>query len=235
LTLSCPPSNVRNMGTRILDFRFGLIDLDGVIFNAGILYRREFGRFLQARYNISAKEGLLFYQGHEALPLEGKFDRFLAQHGRPPGEGAEAVAAFRASVASSRPVVSEGARELLEFLVAREAQLFALSSTESRIANSRMEETELRNFFGRVIGTEHSPGTRGQISLCAEAIGLPLEAFAAQGFVLGSNPEDVTTAGELGFYSIGIAHVFPEAALKAHGAHEVYRHVAHLSLHLRHG
>jgi hypothetical protein len=28
------------MGTRILDFRFGLIDLEGVIFNPGILYRR---------------------------------------------------------------------------------------------------------------------------------------------------------------------------------------------------
>lgn len=223
------------MGTRILDFRFGLIDLEGVIFNVGILHRREFGRFLQGQYGISAKEGLRFYQAHEELPLEEKFDRFLAQHGRPPGEAAKAVTAFRASVAASRPVVSEGARELLGILVAREAQLFALSETESEIANGKMEEAELRIYFGHLIGTDQALQAPGRIALCAEAIGLPLDIFAAQSFVLASNPEDVTLAVQLGFYSIGIAHVFPEAALKAHGAHEVYRHVAHLSLRVRHG
>jgi beta-phosphoglucomutase-like phosphatase (HAD superfamily) len=222
------------MGTRILEFRFGLMDLEGVIFNAGILYRREFGRFLQGRYNISAKEGLRFYQAHEALPLEEKFVRLLAEHDRPPGEAPEACVAFRASVAASRPVVSEGARELLEILVAREAQLFALSETESQIANGEMEEVELRNFFGHVVGAEHAPRVRGQFALCAEAVELPLGAFAAQSFVLASRPADVATAGEMGFYSIGIAHVYPEAALKAQGAREVYRHVAHLALHLRH-
>ena len=222
------------MGTRILDFRFGLIDLEGVIFNPGILYRREFGRFLQGRYNISAKEALVFYQAQEALPLEGKFDRLLAQHGRPPGETAEAVTAFRTSVAASRPVVSEGARELLEILVSREAQLFALSEAESRIADVKIQEVELRNFFGHMIGTEHAPRGRGQIAFCGDVVGLPLEAFAGQSFVLASSPEDVVAARELGFYSIGIAHLFPEDALKAHGAHEVYRHIAYLSLHLRH-
>ncbi|MFQ5962108.1 MAG: hypothetical protein ACE5MG_11995 [Candidatus Methylomirabilales bacterium] len=223
------------MGTRILDFRFGLIDLDGVVFNAGILYRREFGRFLQGRYSISVKEGLRFYEAHEGLPLEEKFDRFLAQRGRPSEEAAKAVTAFRASVAASRPVVSEGARELLGILVAREAQLFALSETESGIANGKMEEAELRIFFGHLIGTEHALQTPGRIALCAEAMGLPLDVFAAQSVVLASNPEDVATAVKLGFYSIGIAHVFPETTLKAHGSHEVYRHVAHLSLRLRHG
>ncbi len=223
------------MGTRILDFRFGLIDLEGVIFNAGILYRREFGRFLQGGYGISSKEALRFYQAHEGLPLEEKFDRLLAQHGRPPKEAAEAVAEFRASVAASRPVVSEGAGELLGILVAREAQLFALSETESGIANGKMEEAGLRIFFGHLIGTDQALQTPERIALCAEAIGLPLDVFAAQSFVLASNPEDVATAVRLGFYSIGVAHVFPEAALKASGAHEVYRHVAHLSLRVRHG
>ena len=65
------------MRTRILDFRFGLIDLEGVIFNRGILYRREFGRFLQGRYNISAKEALVFYQAlkiDEPEPVNGCAD-----------------------------------------------------------------------------------------------------------------------------------------------------------------
>lgn len=223
------------MGTRILDFRFGLVDLEGVIFNQGILYRREFGRFLQHRYHISAKEALLFYQAHEALPLEIKFVRLLAQHGCPPEEATKAATAFQATVAASRPVVSEGARELLETLLSREAQLFALSETESQVAEGKLEEAELTNLFRQVIGTERAPRGRGQISLCRESVGLPLEVFAAQSFVLAGSPEDVTAARELGFYGIGIAHVFPEAALKAHGAQEVYRHVAHLSLQIRQG
>ncbi len=220
------------MRTRILDFRFGLVDLEGVIFNPGLLYRREFGRFLQERVGISAKEALRFYQAHEDLPLEAKFTRLLAEYGRAPEEATEAAVAFRVTVATSKPVVSEGARELLQALVSREAQLFALSETETRIAAGTMEEAELWHLFGHVIGTERAPRGRGQIALCAEAVGLPMEAFATQSFVLTSNPDDLAAARELGCYGIGIAHVFPEAALGTHGAQELYRHVAHLSLRL---
>lgn len=223
------------MKTRILDFQFGLVDLDGVIFDPGILHRREFGRFLQAQYNISAKEGLLFYQAHESLPVGEKFSRLLGQHGRSSEEAAQAAAAFHDFVAASRPVVSEGAREVLELLRDREAQLFALSETESRIAIEKMEEAEVRNFFVHVIGVEYAPRWGGRIARCAEMIRLPLETLATQSFVLASSPEDIATAGELGFYSIGIGRMVPEEALKAHGAHEVFRHVARLALHLRHG
>jgi len=221
------------MGTRILEFRFGLVDLEGVIFNPGILYRREFGRFLERRYHISAKEALRFYQADEPLPLQAKFARLLAEHGHPPEEAARAAAAFRAVVATSRPVVSEGARELLEILAARGTHLSALSETESRIAQGKLEEVELQSFFRQVIGTEMASRGRGQIVLCAEVVGLPLETFAGQGVVLTGNPDDLAAAGALGFYAIAVAHVSPEDVLKAHGAHEVYRHVAHLSLLLR--
>lgn len=221
------------MRTRILEFRFGLVDLEGVIFNPGILHRREFGRFLQGRYNISAKEALRFFQTHEDLPLEAKFTRLFAQHGRSGEEGTEAADAFRETVATSRPVVSEGARELLESLAAREAQLFALSETESRIGAHKLGEAELRHLFDHVIGTERAPRGRGQMAYCAEVITLPMEAFASQNFILTSRPDDLIAAREFGFYGIGIAHVFPETALQAHGAQEVYRHVAHLSLLLR--
>lgn len=221
------------METRILDFRFGLVDLDGVIFDPGILHRREFGRFLQSQYNISAKEALLFYQAHEDLPLEGKFSRLLTQHGRSSEEAAQAATTFRDSVAASRPIVSEGARELLELLVDREEQLFALSETESRIAIGKMEEAEVRNFFVHVIGVECAGRWDGRIARCAEMIGLPLETLATQSFVLASSPEGIATAGELGFYSVGIGRKAPEDVLRAHGAHEVFRHVALLALRLR--
>ena len=223
------------MGTRILDFRFGLVDLEGVIFNSGILYRREFGRFLQRRYQIPAKEALLFYQAHEPLPLEGKFARLLAQHGHPTEQASQAAAEFRDAVAASRPVVSEGARELLEILASRDAQLFVLSETPSQVAASKLEEVELRGFFGWVIGVDRAPHGRGQMIICPETVGLPVETFTAQSFVLTGTPEDVALAGELGYYGIGIAHLFPEAAFTAQGAREVYRHVAHLSLALRQG
>lgn len=221
------------MGTRILDFRFGLVDLDGVLFNLGILYRREFGRFLQARYDISAKQALRFYQVHEALPLEDKFARLLAQHGRPGGEAAHAVTAFRTAVAASRPVVSEGARELVETLASRETQLFALSETESRVADGKLRDTELRQSFAHVIGIEKAPRGPGQLAHCATVIGLPLEGLAAQSVMLASTPEDISTAREFGFYTIGVAHVYPETTLRACGANELYRHVAHLALLVR--
>lgn len=223
------------MGTRILDFRFGLVDLEGVIFNPDILYRREFGRFLQRRYQISAKEALLFYQAHALLPLEVKFARLLAQHGHPAEQAAQAASEFRGAMAASRPVVSEGARELLQTLADREAQLFVLSETRSQIAERQLEEVELRDLFGWVIGTERAPRGRGQMVVCPETVGLPVETFAAQSFVLAGIPEDVAAARELGYYGIGIAHLFPEATFTAHGAREVYRHVAHLSLELRRG
>lgn len=221
------------MGTRILNFRFGLVDLEGVIFNPGILYRREFGRFLQRRYQIPAKEALLFYQAHESLPLEGKFARLLAQHGHPAEQASQAATEFRGAVAASRPVVSEGARELFEILASREAQLFVLSEAPSRIAMGKLEEVELRGLFGWVIGVDRAPRGRGQMIICPETVGLPMETFAAQSFVLTGTPEDAATAGELGYYGIGIAHLFPAAAFTAHGAREVYGHVAHLSLALR--
>lgn len=221
------------MRTRILEFRFGLVDLEGVIFNPGILVRREFGRFLHGRYNISAKEALRFFQAHEDLPLEAKFTRLFAQHGRSEEEGTEAADAFRETVATSRPVVSEGARELLETLSTREAQLFALSETASAIGVHKLEEAELRHHFGHVIGTDRAPRGLGQMEHCAEVIGLPMEAFASQSFILSSSPDDLTAAQEFGFYGIGVAHVFPESLLQGRGAQEAYRHVAHLSLLLR--
>ncbi|MFQ5803544.1 MAG: hypothetical protein ACE5JQ_11675 [Candidatus Methylomirabilales bacterium] len=223
------------MGTRILDYRFGLVDLEGVIFNPGLLDRREFGRYLQRRYQIAAKEALLFYQDHALLPLEVKFARLLAQHGYPAEQAAQAASEFRGAMAASRPVVSEGARELLQTLANREAQLFVLSETQSQIAERQLEEVDLRGLCARVIGTEQAPRGRGQMVICPETVGLPVETFAAQSFVLAGTPEDVAAAGELGYYGIGIAHLFPEAAFSAHGAREVYRHVAHLSLELRRG
>jgi len=227
------PANVGSMGTRILEFRFGLVDLEGVIFNPGILYRREFGRFVQHRYQIPAKEALRFYQAHEPLPLEGKFARLLVQHGHPVEWAPEAATEFRTAVAASRPVVSEGARELLEIVASRKAQLFVLSEVESQIAEGQLEEAELGGLFGSVIGAERAPRGREQMVICPTMAGLPIETFAMQSFVLTGNPEDVAAAGDLGYYGIGIAHLFPEAAFTAHGAREVYRHVAHLSLKLR--
>lgn len=221
------------MGTRILEFRFGLVDLEGVIFNPGILYRREFGRFLQHRYQISAKEALRFYQAHEMLPLEVKFARLLTQHGHSAEQAAQVATEFREVVAASRPVVSEGARELLQILASQEAQLFILSETESRIAESKINEAELKGLFGWVIGTERATRGREQMAVCPETVGLPIETFAAQSFVLTGTPEDVAAGAELGYYAIGIGHLFPEDAFKAHGAREVYKHVAHLSLQLR--
>jgi phosphoglycolate phosphatase-like HAD superfamily hydrolase len=221
------------MGTRILEFRFGLVDLEGVIFNPGILYRREFGRFLERRYHISAKEALRFYQADEALPLETKFARLLAEHGHPPEEGARAAAAFWAVVGTSRPVVSEGARELLEILTARGTHLSALSETESHIAQGKLAEVELQSFLRQVIGTEQAPRNRDQIPFGAKTLGLTVEEFAAQSFLLSGRPEDMVAARELGCYAIGVTHLHPEDAFKAHGAHEVYRHVAHLALLLR--
>ncbi|MFQ5881354.1 MAG: HAD family hydrolase [Candidatus Methylomirabilales bacterium] len=223
------------MGTRILDFRFGLVDLEGVVFNPAILYRREFGRFLQHRYRISAKEALLFYQTHEPLPLEVKFQRLLAQHGHRPEQAAEVAVAFLAAVAASRPVVSEGARELLETLVSGGVQLFALSERESHMAGGELEEAELRGLFRWVIGADQAPRGRGQLVICPEAVEQSLETFATQSFVLAGNPDDVAVAQDLGFYCVGVAHVFPETAFKAHGAQEVYRHIAYLSLSLRRG
>lgn len=221
------------MATRILDFRFGLVDLEGVIFNPGVLYRREFGRFFQDRYQISAKEALRFYQSHELLPLEVKFARLLAQHGHPTGQASEVAGEFRGAVAGSRPVVSEGARELLAILASREAQLCVLSQVHSQIAGGKLEEVELRGLFGWVIGAEHASPGRGQMVLCPSMVGLPIETFATQSFMLTGTPEDVAAAGELGYYGIGIAHLFPEDAFTAQGAREVYRHVAHLALQLR--
>jgi phosphoglycolate phosphatase-like HAD superfamily hydrolase len=233
LTASGATDTVESMGTRIFDFRFGLVDLDGVVFNPGILYRREFGRFLERGYRISAKEALRFYQAHEALPLEAKLARLLAEHGHPAEEGAAAATAFRTAVTACRPVVSEGAREILEALARREAVLFALSETETAAAEERLVATELTGLFRQVIGIDQAPRGRGQIAHCAAAVHLPLHAFASQSVALLRDPEEVALAAELGCYSIGVAHCFPEEVLKAHGAQEVYRHVAHLALLLR--
>ncbi len=233
MTVRGPTDRVRSMGTRILEFRFGLVDLEGVIFNPGILYRREFGRFLERQYHISAKGALRFYQTNEALPLQAKFARLLAEGGHPPEEAARATVAFEAVVATSRPVVSEGARELLEFLAARGTHLSALSESESRIAEGKLEQAELQGLFRQVIGSERGPRGREQIAFCPQTVGLPVEAFAAQSFLLSGHPEDMVAARELGCYSIGMAHLYPEDAFKAHGAQEVYRHVVHLSLLLR--
>ncbi len=74
---------------------------------------------------------------------------------------------------------------------------------------------------------------RGQIEACASVVGLPLSAFASQAFFLAGDPEEGSLAREMGLYCIGFAHAFPEAAFKAHGAQEVYRHIAHLALGLR--
>jgi phosphoglycolate phosphatase-like HAD superfamily hydrolase len=221
------------MGTRILEFRFGLVDLEGVIFNPGILYRREFGRFLERQYHISAKEALRFYQTNEALPLQAKFARLLAERGHPPAEAARATSAFQAGVATARPVVSEGAREVLERLGVCGTRLFALSETESAIAEGTLEQAELQSLFRQVIGAEQAPRGRKQIAVCSKTVGLTVEAFAAQSFLLSGHPEDMGAAGELGCYAIGVAHLYPEDVFKAHGAQEVYRHVAHLSLLLR--
>jgi phosphoglycolate phosphatase-like HAD superfamily hydrolase len=233
LTAPGPTDRVGSMGTRILEFRFGLVDLEGVVFNLGILYRREFGRFLEHRYHIPAKEALRFYQADEGLPLQAKFARLLAERGHPVEEAARATAAFRQVAATSRPVVSEGARELLEILAARGTHLCALSETESRVAEGKLEEAELRSLFGQVIGTERAPRGREQIALCAKTVGLAVENFADQGFLLSGHPEDMAAAAEFGCYAIGAAHLSPEDVLKAHGAQEVYRHVAHLALLLR--
>jgi phosphoglycolate phosphatase-like HAD superfamily hydrolase len=130
-------------------------------------------------------------------------------------------------------VVSEGARELLEVLVARGTHLSALSETESHSAEGKLKRAELEGIFGQIVGTERAPQGREQIAFCAKTFGHTDEEFAAQSFLLSGRPEDIRAADEFGCYAIGMAHLYPEDAFKAHGAHEVYRHVAHLALLLR--
>jgi len=221
------------METRILDFPFGILDLEGVVLNPGILYRREFGRFLERRFRISAKEALLFYQAHETLPLEMKLQRILAQHGLPTDQVAQVVEEFQEAAHAGKPVVSEGAREVLELLRSRQTLLFALSTTDSQTAKRKIEAAELDGFFREVVGMDQAPTRRGQIEACASIASLPLSAFASQAFFLAGDPEEVSIAREMGLYCIGFAHAFPEAAFQVHGAQEVYRHIAHLALGLR--
>lgn len=221
------------METRIFDFPLGIVDLEGVVLNPGILYRREFGRFLERRFQISAKEALLFYQAHEALPLEVKLQRLLAQHGLPIGEVAKIAEEFKGAANAGKPVVSEGAREVLEALLAREARLFALSTADAQTAQRRIEAAGLANLLPEVVGTDRAPTRREQIEVCASLVGLPPSAFAPQAFFLAGDPEEVSLARGMGVYCIGFAHAFPEAAFTAHGAQEVYRHIAHLALGLR--
>jgi phosphoglycolate phosphatase-like HAD superfamily hydrolase len=221
------------MKTRILDFPFGILDLEKVVLNPGILYRREFGRFLERRFRISAKEALLFYQAHEALPLEVKLQRMLAQHGLPTDQVATVAEEFQEAANAGKPVVSEGAREVLEILLSREIRLFALSTTDSQTARRKMAAAGLDSFFRTVLGVDQARTRRDQIEACARVAGLPFSAFTPQAFFLTGDPEEVAMARELGVYCIGFAHLFPEAAFKAHGAQEVYRHIAHLALGLR--
>ncbi|MFQ5839699.1 MAG: HAD family hydrolase [Candidatus Methylomirabilales bacterium] len=210
-----------------------LVDAEGVVLDRELLRRREFGRFLQRRLNLSPKTGLLFYQAHPELSLEEKFRRVLAEHGHQAVEPQEVIADFGADLLGARPVATEGAREVCTFLVARGLSLVLLTGMPRTIVIEQLRRIDMAEFFPRVVGVDDAAPGWAQFQAAAKALDMAPEDLPRQACYLAGRPNEVEAAAQAGIRVIACAHLADEATLRAHGAVEVFGHVARLALRLR--
>ncbi|MBI3015034.1 MAG: HAD hydrolase-like protein [Candidatus Tectomicrobia bacterium] len=140
-------------------FKYCVFDVEGVLLNARILAKKTFGRFLEREYGIPAAAALIFYTQAQDLTLREKFRRLLDDHGQPSPDLDAVVARFDEALESERPVVYEGAREVLDALLEKGAQLFAVGSSPVEQIKARLDRVDLLPKFREVVGQE--AGSKG--------------------------------------------------------------------------
>jgi phosphoglycolate phosphatase-like HAD superfamily hydrolase len=123
------------------------------------------------------------------------------------------------SLDGNSPELFEGTREVLWQLREEGIELFLSSGSKSSSTKIRLEKAGLDEFFTLVVGSELPK--REHIPYLAQSLGLSLEDFASQAFLIGDGWIDMVSGIHYGLYSIGITNTLSPDLLRRAGAKEV--------------
>jgi len=209
-------------------FKYAVFDVEGVLLNARLLAKKTFGRFLEREYGIPPAAALTFYTQAQDLTLQEKFRRLLHGHGRPTQDLDKVVARFEEVLESERPVVYEGAREVLDALLEKGVLLFAVGSSPVEQIKARLERVDLLPKFREVVGREAGSKGYSQMEPLARSLGLPVVEFARDGIYFSASPGEVEEASRGGMAVAGVAHLVSAQALHESGAPVVLKYIGQL-------
>ena len=209
-------------------FRYCIFDIEGVLLNARLLAKKTFGRFLAREYGIPASAALVFFTQAQDLTLTEKFQRIFEMRGQPVQELDSVIARFEETVESQRPLVYEGAREVLDALLEKGVLLFAVGSASVEQLRARLGQVDLLGKFRGVLGREAGPKGYPQMDPLARSLGISLADFSRDGIYITASPGEITDVSCRGMAVAGVAHLSSVQTLRESGAPVVLKYIGQL-------
>ena len=124
------------------------------------------------------------------------------------------------------PRLFEGVEELLSQLSQKGIKLFATTGSKTTRATQHLEKAGILSFFTAIAGSEMPK--REHIPYFASQVGLPLEDFAKQAFLISDGPVDLHLAAKYGVYPAGVAQTLEPSLLFKQGAAEIISNLGEL-------
>lgn len=203
----------------VLDFDFGVFDLDGTLIDSMGECGRIFAELLKS-YEVPLYAGRQYYYDTTGSPMREQFRGVLKKYG----------ARFNdADIEKLRKEFDErflacdfdlfpGAKQLLSALVAAGKTLFLSSASSDDCVSKRLRAGKLRPLFLRAFGSTALVKGPSHLESFAKAARKSPGEFAKKTFFCGDGEADMRIGKKAGMYSIGVKGTSSPARLRKAGA-----------------
>ena len=207
------------MKTDILEFSFGIFDVNGTLIDNRVLYRKAIALVVKLGWGVEGRTDLYLPTGGIPLPPVA----YQLQQSR--GLTWLALKADRSLMKICGLLdrkelrLFEGTQDVLEELYRKEIKLFASTGTDTPTIKKHLEKLNVLRFFTMILGSDKTPESK-HFHYFAKHLNLPFKEFTRKTFLVSDGPADLNHASKSGIYSIGITNTLNAELLRRAGARE---------------
>jgi len=209
-----------------MEFKYGIFDLDGTIFDAMPAYAKIYSRILNDRFGILPENSVGYYLESAGTPLNEQFRYMLEATNKPKDKIPEMVKEFFDLVGKENFSLFDGAKKVLEDLHNKGVKLFVTTGSEDSLTAKRLDRAGISRYFSLVLGSSQKEKGPWHIERFARSIKVPIDEFSKLAFYIGDGPFDMHLAKMFGIYAIGIPTTVSKNLLLESGADEVVEKIS---------
>lgn len=212
-------------------FCYGIFDLDGTLVDTMSSYINTFTTLLgREPYEIPQEKSEKFYKETAGTPIDKQFFGILQKY--TPGllvTAEKLVNKFFELVDTEvnyKPFPE--AKTVIEALYARNLVMFVSTGSRQSIAEKKLRQNNLKDYFSLVLGSDRIPKSQKHIEEFRKLLNIESDEFARNAFFVGDGPTDMKIAKECGIFAIGITNTLDAETLKRTGANITIKNLKEL-------
>lgn len=207
-------------------FKFGIIDVDGTIFDNMTLCADAFKEITKT-FPLPGKEVRKIYIETNGMNLNDQFKLIFEKYKIK--YDAALIDRLNKNFFTLRDnwekwqnaPLFPGIESLFKTLRKNGVKLFISSGSNGDETTKRFKKAGILKYFDLILGGEKIPKGREHFNIFANFCGLNSQKFASQAFLISDGPNDMALSQKAGIFAIGITNTISAAKLKSAGANIV--------------